>query len=192
MKKGSKVWYYKDSASKNRPSGAGEGTLTGFKNGNALVAVKRQVGRGVTGDFYLTFRSYAVFSSKEELDAAVVNGVTVWIANCKDRTVNEARYDVVTDGVSLLTGERVYRYGSNSSEAPFLTQKECVEHIRGCVKKDILGATTKRKEMQKNLSDSEKQIKRLTAELARADAFLNGKGRNPFTSTPAKADDSDD
>lgn len=171
MKKGTKVYFYKEGSVITH---AEEGTFVGIREGEAVIKAPKKVHR-VVQEAIQYKQLYELFTSKEELFDAVLNGSRVWIVNRDTLEIVEGRFDIVSRRAKILgTKEEVQRF---SSQRTFATVEEALNYLDKHLTENVANRLHRVREAEKNLKAAMNDHKEQQALLSRVRDRIQGKNR---------------
>lgn len=174
MKKGTKVYFYKTAGGSSVINHAEEGTFVGVREGEAVIKAPKKVHR-VVQEAIQYKQPYELFTSKEELFDAVLNGSRVWIANRDTLEIVEGRFDIVSRRSTVLgTKEEVQRF---SSQRTFATVEDALHYLDKYLTENVENRLHRVRESEKNLKRAMNDHKEQQALLSRVRDRIQGKNR---------------
>lgn len=175
MKKGTKVYFYKTTGGSSVINHPEEGTFVGIREGEAVIKAPKTVNR-VTKEAIQYKQPYELFTSKEELFDAVLNGSRVWIANRDTFEIVEGRFDIVNRRSTILgTKEEVQRLFS--SQRTFATVEDALRYLDKYLTENVANRLHRVREAEKNLKAAMNDHKEQQALLSRVRDRIQGKNR---------------
>lgn len=178
MKKGTKVYFYKTTGGSSVINHAEEGTVVGVKDEEVVIQAPRQVSKGVTREAIQYKKPYELFTSKEDLFDAIVNGVRVWTTNRDTLEITEGRFDIVNQRCVLLGTKEMFRGTRTSSwVGVFATIEEALNYLDTYLTENVANRLHRVRECEKNLKAAMNDHKERQALLSRVRDRIQGKNR---------------